>query len=100
MAIFKCENCGLTFYWEIVRPYVAKNYDIMIKKGTLDPEAYHGERRVVKIGKRRYIMTPVSFHPKYYHPTCPACGGRSSWVFSKEKGGKHEMVFISIFELS
>ena len=99
MAIFRCENCGLTFYWEIVRPYVAKNYDIMIEKGTLDPEAYHGERRVVRVGKKRYIVTPVSFHPKYYHPTCPACGGRSNWIFLGDEEAETEITIVNIFKI-
>jgi len=87
MPMFRCEECGLVFYWEIVRPYVIRNYERMIREGTLDPEAYRGKDKKI----------PVSFYPKYYHPRCPACGGRSSWIFSRETGPE-TVIKISIFE--
>jgi len=49
----------------------------MIEAGTLDPEA-------VKEGRIPGTVK-VSFHPKYYHPMCPACGSKSDWWLLSEK---------------
>ena len=75
--MFKCRNCGLIFEFSIIRPYVKRAYKHMIEAGTLDPEA-------VKEGRIPGTVK-VSFHPKYYHPMCPACGSKSDWWLLSEK---------------
>ena len=74
-AWFKCLDCGLVFEFAIIRSRVQRLYKVMIEKGTLDPEAV----RKGPFGREWVIM-----HPKYFHPYCPRCGGRSVWIFSKE----------------
>ena len=71
-AIYVCRVCRLHFEWVPIRPYVVKNYERMVELGTLDREAITGNP-----------IKPVKFHPKYFHPMCPVCGGFSDWLWAR-----------------
>jgi len=65
MPVFKCLECGGSFFWQPRWAWIRKNYEYMIAKGTANP------------GIRDY---PIILHPKHLHPSCPRCGGTSDWL--------------------
>lgn len=81
-AHYKCPRCGLIFSYSLIPSFIAKNYEMMIKMGTLAPEA----KEKIEAQKLRSRLK-ILIHPSYVRPMCPRCGTPSIWIgsWAKEK---------------
>jgi len=82
MVLWKCTKCGLIFAWKPRWLYISKHYKEMIEAGTASPEIMHGR------------FFGIKRHPKYLTPSCPACGGKSVWLLSREGSSRAQLYYI------
>jgi len=77
MGHYICPKCELVFSYSLIPSFIARNYEKMIKMGTLAPEAKE-KIEAQKLTSRAKIL----IHPSWVRPFCPRCGTPSIWVGS------------------